>query len=194
MDNTDQLLNPSFLSSLPTLLTNNNNIDQLALPPSTPSSSNIFSSLQDITSIPTTTITSPPNNIIPTLCQVPKTTQLPAATPEKSQVYLITHNSCSIYAIHREEKKWFFIQKHLGLAFFNNINTFNSICWNNKIIKIAATGNELKIIRENDATEQGLKKSTLLSLETFEQLCKTIKKPQLYEILLNLINSIVCFF
>ena len=60
-------------------------------------------------------------------------------------------------------------------------------------MKIAATADELHMIRDNDPAEQNLKKSTILSLETFEQLCKTIKKPEYHSTLVALLKSVVSF-
>jgi hypothetical protein len=83
------------------------------------------------------------------------------------------------------------MQKHIGQALYGNINTFNSVCWKNNIPKIKATPGELKTIRESDLAEQKLKKATLLSLQTVELLFKSIKRPEMYLTLQNLLKDLV---
>jgi hypothetical protein len=109
---------------------------------------------------------------------------------EHPMVYSFTHDNHLLYCIKRQSEI-FFLQKHLELTFFNNQSTFNSICWTHKIEKVSATSMELKLIRDNDLHEQGLKKSNVISMEAITKLCIVIKRIDMLTILQDLLNHMV---
>src|ERR1700744_4513983 len=66
---------------------------------------------------PTSTLSSPPST--------------PIVNETPSLVYQLSHDNHTLYCIKRQSGLYF-LQKHLGMAFYNNVNTFNSICWTHK--------------------------------------------------------------
>ena len=132
----------------------------------------------------------------PQYCAQPVTQTKPQQSPisvasEPPSIYLLFHNNHSIYCIKRNNQPHF-IQKNLGQVFYNNTNTFNGICWNHKVEKVPATPQELKLVREHDSSEQNLKKSNLISLQTLTQLCDATKRPDILTVLNELLNTMVC--
>jgi hypothetical protein len=112
---------------------------------------------------------------------------------ESSTVYLVLHNNYPIYCIKRGSQ-FYFLQKHLGQAFYKNLSTFNSVCWIHKVEKIHASSTELRLIKNSHPSqEQGLKKATMISLPALKLLCDTIKKPEIYNIMYKLIENLVCY-
>lgn len=106
-------------------------------------------------------------------------------------IYHLVYNNHSLYCIKRDNQLYF-LQKNIAQTFYNNTLTFNSICWTNKVEKINASVLELKLIRDNDLSEQGLKKSTLLSLSTLLSFSETIRQPNISKILQRITNNLVC--
>ena len=126
------------------------------------------------------------SNTIPSNTNKPSNSQL----VNNGTVYQLHHNTHRLYCITRNSEIYF-ISKHLGMAFYGNTATFNSTCWTHKVEKTPATLEELKIVRDNDPAEQGLKKSMLIPFEAMIQLCTITKRPDIAAALTQLVQTIV---